>query len=262
MMRSKFSVKCFGTGDGWPCDDRNHAAFLYQLGGTSLLVDCGDGVDRSYKASGLSYNHFDAILLSHLHSDHFGGLFMLLQGCWLERRRKPLNVYLPKGAIRPLREMLNAAYLFDEVLPFRLELKPLVEKRPMHVGGTTVTSFRTSHLDGYRDEFRNRHRVDYNAYCFLLEAGGQRIGHSADLGKPEDLAPLLTKPLDLLVCELAHIAPAKLFRVLQKHSIGRVAFVHVARAYREELAKTRRLASKMLPHIPHGFAQDGDEVRF
>jgi ribonuclease Z len=261
-MRRKFSVKCFGTGDGWPCDDRNHAAFLYQFGGTSLLVDCGDGVDRGYKASGLSYNHFDAILLSHLHSDHFGGLFMLLQGCWLERRRKPLMVYLPKGAIRPLRAMLNAAYLFDEVLPFRLELKPLVEKRPLRIGGATVTTFRTGHLDGYRKEIQRKYRVDFNAYCFLIEGDGRRVGHSADLGKPEDLAPLLTRPLDLLVCELAHFAPEKLFRLLRGRAIKRFTFVHVARSYWENLSKTRRLASRMLPRVPHRFAKDGDEVRF
>jgi hypothetical protein len=63
----------FGTGDGLPCTDRHHASFLYRLGKKSILIDCGEAIDRNYKASGLSYDLLDAIFISHLHSDHFGG---------------------------------------------------------------------------------------------------------------------------------------------------------------------------------------------
>ena len=38
---------------------------------------CRYVLDASYKASGLSYDLIDAIFLSHLHSDHVGGFFML-----------------------------------------------------------------------------------------------------------------------------------------------------------------------------------------
>jgi hypothetical protein len=96
----------------------------------------------------------------------------------------------------------------------------------------------------------------------LIEGGGRRVGHSADLGKPEDLAPLLTKPLDLLVCELAHFEAERLFRFLQGRPIKRVVFVHVARKYWKNRAKTRRVAAKMLSRVTHSFAKDGDEVRF
>ncbi len=219
---TKFSVTCFGTGDGWPCADRNHAAFLYQLGKTCILIDCGEAIDRNYKASGLSYDLFDAIFISHLHSDHFGGFFMLMQGCWLEGRTKPLPVYLPKGAIKPLRAMLNAGFLFDEALDFRLELR----------------------------------------LGFLLEAGGRRVVHSADLGKPEDLSPALEKPIDLLMCELAHFSPQEIFTFLHGRKVKRVSFMHVGRPFYEDLARTGRLAAKMLPNIPHSFPRDLDQISF
>src|SRR5205823_1827426 len=82
------SLKCFGTGDGWPSADRNHSSFLYRFGQTRVLIDCGEGISRSYKASGLSYNAVDGIFLSHMHADHTGGFLMLMQGMWLEKRRK------------------------------------------------------------------------------------------------------------------------------------------------------------------------------
>src|SRR5215467_7475831 len=127
------SVICFGTGDGAPCEDRNHASFLYRLGKTNILIDCGESVDRSYKASGLSYDAIDAIFLSHLHSDHVGGFFMLMQGLWLEKRRKDLPVYLPGDAIPPLRQMLRTVFIFEELLQFRLRLLPLRARTPESV---------------------------------------------------------------------------------------------------------------------------------
>src|SRR5262249_36163816 len=114
----KFSLTCFGIGDGWPCADRNHASYLYRFGRTSLLIDCGEPADRSFKSTGLSYDAIDAIFISHLHADHVGGFFMLMQGFWLEGRRKDLPVYLPGGGIRPVREMLRTCMIFDELLNF------------------------------------------------------------------------------------------------------------------------------------------------
>ena len=256
-------VKCFGTGDGWPCADRNHASFLYRFAKTSVLIDCGESIDGNYKRSGLSYDLFDAIFLSHLHADHFGGFFMLMQGCWLEKRRKDLPIYLPAGAIRPLREMLKAGLMFEELLPYRLNLLPLEAQQPRPVGNVRVTPFHTSHLNGFQRRFHKKYRsTDFNAYCFLLECGRIRVGHSADLGSPNDLEPLLSKPLDLLVCEIGHFSPEQLFGYLAGRNIKRAVFMHLARPFRENFTRTRRLAAKMLPHIPHSFASDLDEVAF
>ncbi|HWH68942.1 MAG TPA: MBL fold metallo-hydrolase [Candidatus Sulfotelmatobacter sp.] len=255
-----YSVKCFGTGDGCPCPDRNHAAFLYRLGKTSLLIDCGEPLDRNYKASGLSYDAFDGLLISHMHADHFGGFFMFMQGCWLEDRRKTLPVYLPKGAVKPVGQMLQSAFLFEEVLPFRLQLLPL-PPQPITVGDVKVTPFRNSHLEGYRTRLQKQYRAaDFSAFSFLLESGRRRIAHSADIGKPEDLEPLLAQPLDLLVCELAHFTPEQIFGYLQGRAIRQIIFVHVGRPFRQPLARIRRLAARKLPEIPHTFARDGQEI--
>jgi ribonuclease BN (tRNA processing enzyme) len=256
-------VKCFGTGDGWPCADRNHSSFLFRFGKTSVLIDCGEPIDRSYKASGLSHDLIDAIFLSHLHADHFGGFFMFIQGLWLEGRRKELPVYLPAGAVRPVREMLKAGLMFKELLPYGLNFLPLGEGQPRAVGDVSVTPFRTSHLDGFRRRFRKQYRsTDFNAYCFLLECGRIRVGHSADLGCPEDLDPLLSKPLDLLVCEIGHFSPEQLFGYLAGRDIKRAVFVHLARPFRANMGRIRKLAARMLPTIPHTFAQDLDEIAF
>jgi ribonuclease Z len=257
---NKFSLKCFGVGDGWPCADRTHAAFLYRFGKVTFLIDCGEPISCSYKSTGPDYDTIDRIFISHLHSDHIAGFFMLMQGFWLEQRQKDLPIHLPADGIKPLRQMLDAAYLFDELLAFRLLFEPLHAGQPVVTHNVRVTPFHSSHLDSLRASFQKKYPQDFVAYCFLLESDRLRIGHSADIGAPEDLSPLLEKPLDLLVCELAHFKPQDLFRYLKGRDIRRIVFTHVGRRYWDDLEETRLLAAQMLPDIPFSFAHDGEEI--
>jgi ribonuclease Z len=256
----KFSLKCFGVGDGWPCADRKHSSFLYRFGKTSILLDCGEAVSGGYKATGLDYDTIDRIFISHLHSDHIGGFFMLMQGFWLEQRRKELPVHMPAEGIKLFRQMLNAAFIFPELLRFRLRFETLRAGKPVLTGKVRVTPYPTTHLEQLRVAFQKRYPQDFEAFCFLIEAGRLRIGHSADIGAPEDLEPLLKKPLDLLVCELAHFQAEELFWYLKGRAVKKIVFIHVGRPYWENLPKTRRVAKKMLPGIPIVFARDGQEI--
>jgi ribonuclease BN (tRNA processing enzyme) len=185
---------------------------------------------------------------------------MFMQGMWLEGRRKPLKVYLPGKAIKPLREMLNTVFLFDEVLPFRLKLCALENESSVKICDVRITPFYTTHLERTRTRFRKKYRADFSAYCFLIEHRGVRIGHSADLGKPEDLEPLFKKRLDLLLCELSHFTPKEIFYYLRSYSIKQIAFVHIGRTYRQDLPALRRLARKQLPNTRCYFPNDGDEL--
>jgi ribonuclease BN (tRNA processing enzyme) len=223
-------------------------------------VDCGEQLSRNYKASGLSYDAFDRIFISHLHSDHTGGFFMFMQGLWLERRTKALPVHMPMDGIKPFQQMLRAGVIFPELLQFKLSFEALRLHKPVQTGNVRVTPFRSSHLDQLRLAFQKKYPQKFQAFCFLMESGRLRVGHSADIGRPEDLEPLLQKPLDLLVCELAHFSPEALFRYLHGRAIKRIVFVHVARPHWANLEKTRQLAKQMLGGIPLTFARDNDEI--
>jgi len=255
------SLKCFGTADGSPSADRNHSSFLYRFGSTMVLVDCGEGISRSYKASGLSYDAIDAIFLSHMHADHMGGFFMLVQGLWLEGRRKSLPIYLPQYAVVPMKQMLKTALIFERLLRFPMQMLGLQEGAKNVVRSARVTAFPTSHLEGLRKKFQKADSRSFSAYCFLLEHKKLRIGHSADLGRPEDLEALFEKPLDLLVCELAHFSPESILAYLKGKAVKRVAFVHLTEAHRQKIAAIRKLAQEMIPNVELLFPNDGEEIR-
>ncbi len=257
-------VTCFGVGDGWPCPDRHHSSFLYTFGGSCLLVDCGECLSSSYSRSGHSYEALDGILLSHLHSDHVGGLFMFLQGMWLEKRRRPLTIYLPDEGIQPLKRMLKAVYLFEELIGFPLRFESLHPGKAIEIGTIHVTPYATQHLAQLRATFGRQRRQAFECFSFVLEASGRRVGHSADIGFATDLDPLLANPLDHLVCELAHCDLDAICQRLigVRSQIARVTFVHLSRELWNVRADTRRRLKKWLEDVPFVIAQDGQRVGF
>jgi ribonuclease BN (tRNA processing enzyme) len=256
----RLSVTCFGVGDGASCADRNHSSYLYQLDGTRILIDCGEPISRTYKAGGFNYDAVDGILLSHLHFDHLGGFFMLMQGFWLENRTRDLAVHLPARGADLVRQLLRGACLFEEVLSFKIHFHPLRDREPLEMKGVRVTPFLTTHLDGFRRQFEDRYPGNFEAYAFLMETERVRAVHSADLGSPQDLDALLARPVDLLVCELAHFQPEELFGYLRDADVKRIIFTHLARPYWERLEEIRRLAGAMLAGRDFAFCMDGDVI--
>lgn len=87
-------------GTGSPIPDPNCAgpATLVRAGGVTLLADCGRGVLMRAAAVGAGAGTVDALLLTHLHSDHITDLNDLITMRWVTSfAPSPLRVFGPTG---------------------------------------------------------------------------------------------------------------------------------------------------------------------
>jgi len=257
------SLTFLGTACGVPMVGRGQTAHLLQAHGEYVLVDAGEPCSRVLREIGVPFNVVSSVLITHGHSDHIGGLPMFLQACWVEQRTSPLTLFLPGELIDPLRAWLTAVYLPPDRLGFPLRFEPWRAGQLHEVAGLHVTPQPTTHLDGLRELFAPGDTTRFHAFSLQIGWAGMRMVISGDLGAPSDLDPHLATPVDLLVCELSHFSPTKLFAYLRSKTIRRLALTHYSSSERVNAERILREARELLPRIEEiRDMGDGDTVEF
>jgi len=99
-----------GTGGSWPTMKRNVSSLAIKRGSEILLFDCGEGTQRQFQQSNLSFMQISKIFITHFHGDHFLGLPGLIQTMQLNDRDTPLHIYGPKGMEELTDHLLTLGY--------------------------------------------------------------------------------------------------------------------------------------------------------
>src|SRR5207302_8978681 len=99
-----------GTSGSWPTPKRNVSAVAVKRGPEIVLFDCGEGTQRQFMQSRLSFMQISRIFLSHFHGDHFLGLPGMIQSMSMNGREVPLEVYGPRGVERLAAELLSLGH--------------------------------------------------------------------------------------------------------------------------------------------------------
>ena len=102
-----------GTGAPLP-EHRRHGVCTFVLAGKHLfIVDSGPGSTKTLELMRLPLGNIEAVLLTHMHSDHIGGLGELMLKAWTRgARQQPLKVLGPDGVDQVV-QGFNMAYAID-----------------------------------------------------------------------------------------------------------------------------------------------------
>lgn len=91
-----------GTSSAVPTRERALSGTVVEREGRLFLFDSGEGVQHRFLDSGLRPTRLEAVFISHLHGDHFFGLFGLLSTLELLHRTRPLTLVGPPELDRAL----------------------------------------------------------------------------------------------------------------------------------------------------------------
>lgn len=141
-----FSVKILGSGSALPTARRAASAQIFEHNSHLFLIDCAEATQVQMLKFGVKLGMLNNIFISHLHGDHFFGIFGLLSTLGLMGRKTDLNIF----AHQDLQFMLESKYSpinLDE-LGFKIVFHPLDFKNQQVILETkhlTVTSFPLKH---------------------------------------------------------------------------------------------------------------------
>jgi len=134
-------ITFLGTAGTVPSVERNPSAIFIQLGSIKLLFDCGEGTQRQMMIAKTGFK-IDAVFITHLHTDHFIGLFGLLETMSLNERMEKLTVYSPQAGFIA---SLFKAFGYEE-LSYPIEVVELADGDEVEFQGFKVLAFKTDHI--------------------------------------------------------------------------------------------------------------------
>lgn len=118
----EFTFTPLGTASATPSVYRYPSAHVLNIRGRLFLIDCGEACQIRLRRMGVSFLKIDHILISHLHGDHFFGLFGLLSSMAMVGRTSLLNLYGPERLRKVLDFFLQE---FGEGVKFEIDFHPI-----------------------------------------------------------------------------------------------------------------------------------------
>ncbi|MFI2857569.1 MBL fold metallo-hydrolase [Paenibacillus sp. JSM ZJ436] len=175
-------LQMLGTGSAFSRKYFNNNALIFDENFT-LMVDCGVTAPTALHQLGRSWDSIDAVLITHTHADHVGGLEELAFQMKMRYQRK-IPLYLAEPLAGPLWENTLKGGLYQEKYIESLEdvftVIPLPVGTPADLSpGITVELIHTRHIPG---------RDSYSLYL------NGRVFYSADMTfDPQLLHQLVTE---------------------------------------------------------------------
>jgi len=135
-------VVFLGTGGTYPCTERNVAAIAVQTGKDVVLFDCGEGTQRQFMRSNVSFMSTRWIFITHYHGDHFLGLPGLIQSMNLNGRERPIDIYGPEGTEKLMKSFLTAGYFAPG---YEIFAHDIAAKDEIKLEGFSVVAAKSDH---------------------------------------------------------------------------------------------------------------------
>ena len=247
MKTQNICIRFLGTGDNFGSGGRLQACIHVDTGGSRFLIDCGASSLIGMKRAGIGSAAIDAILISHLHGDHFGGIpFFILDAQLISRRETPLVIAGPPGLKQRVHDAMEVFYpgSFGIERKYSIDFIEMAEGETARVKDLSVMPVRVIHGSGGPP------------YALRIECTGKIISYSGDTEWTDDLRDV-ADGADLFICESYFFE-----KQMKNHLNYRTLMAHKAELRCKRLILTH-LGEDLLNHrdeIELEIAEDGMEL--
>jgi ribonuclease BN (tRNA processing enzyme) len=183
-------VRFLGSGDAFGGGGRFQTCIHLESSTAQVLMDCGASSLIAMRRFGVDPSAIDAVILSHLHGDHFGGVpFLILQGHFT-RRARPLVVVGPRGVEARVREAMEVFFPGSSQIERRFDVRftELTDQKTLLLGSISVTPFGVVHASGAAP------------FALRVAGDGKIVAYSGDTEWTDSLIDA-ARGADLFVCE-------------------------------------------------------------
>jgi ribonuclease BN (tRNA processing enzyme) len=226
-------VHFLGSGNAFSDGGRANAAIHVTAPGVSLLLDCGGSAMPAIKKH-VDPATIDAVAVTHLHGDHFGGITFLVIEQHFAGRKKRLVVGGPPSLEKRLRaeeQALFPDFFGPTTLGFAFDTVVLGAE-PTALGGARVSALPV------------RHARLAEPHGLRVEVAGKLIAYSGDARFTPELVAV-AKGADLFICEAswfdrddpAHISYRQIIEHRPEFEAKRIVLTHLGAQTLEHLAE-------------------------
>jgi ribonuclease BN (tRNA processing enzyme) len=238
-------VTVLGKSPSWQDADGACSGYLVQHEDTTVLLDCGNGVFGKLRRF-VDYVDVDAVVLSHLHADHFLDLVPFSYALTYAPRQQPVPVHIWPGTDTPAKPALHAppgavevfrrvvgAWGNEDLIENAFALREYDPAETLTIGPLRVRFCGVPHF--------------VPAWAVEFAAGERRFTYGADSSPTDDLVGF-ARDTDLLMIEgtlprpertgvRGHLTPGEAGAHGRAANAARLVVTHVSDELGEEWAR-------------------------
>jgi ribonuclease BN (tRNA processing enzyme) len=185
------TVRFAGSGDSFGSGGRFQTCIVVDGPGSRFAIDFGTSSLIALAQQGIEHNSLDAILLTHLHGDHCGGVpFLLIDAMLAAKRIRPLVIAGPRDLRRRMDQIREALFPGSHVMTPRFPLT-WVEMEPGQPHAI---------LDLVVTPQPARHTAETNPTALRVEVDRKVVAYTGDTEWTEDVSKI-ARGADLLIAE-------------------------------------------------------------